>query len=61
VLFRSIWIETSFQSLYENSALFSDIYSILKKRDFAMIELSPGFRNSKQEIIQADILFKKIN
>jgi FkbM family methyltransferase len=56
-----IWIETSFQSLYENSALFSDIYSILKKRDFAMIELSPGFRNSKQEIIQADILFKKIN
>lgn len=56
-----IWIEVSFKSLYENSILFDEVVSRLNSHNFIMIELSPGFRNKHREIVQADVLFKKLN
>lgn len=56
---RFVWVETSFKSLYDNSALFHQVYELMTASDFIMIEISPGHRDSQSgELLQADILFK---
>lgn len=55
-----IWIEVSFKPLYEGSSVFSDIYSLLEKSHFRLMELSPGFRSPTGELLQADALFARI-
>jgi FkbM family methyltransferase len=56
---KYVWVETSFKSLYDDSALFSDIYNIMNSNDFIMVEISPGYRDAaKGELLQADVLFK---
>jgi FkbM family methyltransferase len=56
---KYVWVETSFKSLYDESALFSDIYNIMNSNDFIMVEISPGYRDVvKGELLQADVLFK---
>ncbi|MDQ3193232.1 MAG: FkbM family methyltransferase [Bacteroidota bacterium] len=57
---KLIWIEVSFKPLYEGSSTFFDIYNILDKKGFALIEIHPGYRSSKNELLQADALFRKI-
>jgi FkbM family methyltransferase len=55
-----IWVETSFKELYEESALFNDVYKIMIENDFLLMEISPGYRDENSgEILQADLLFKK--
>lgn len=55
-----IWVETSFKPLYRGSALFHEIHEFLSKEGFILLEISPGYRNPKnQEMLQVDVLFKK--
>ena len=54
---KFIWVETSFKPLYENSALFHDIYSLLTSMNFNLLEISPGYRSKTKELLQADLLF----
>lgn len=54
---KFIWVETSFKPLYENSALFNDVYSLLTTSGFILLEISPGYRSEKNELLQADLLF----
>jgi FkbM family methyltransferase len=54
-----IWVEVSFKELYENSAVFSDIYYDLTKKGFRLMEIEPGFRGASGELLQGDTLFLK--
>ena len=53
-----VWIEVSFKQLYDNSMLFNDIYNLMAKLGFILIEISPGHRSVEGELLQADVLFK---
>jgi FkbM family methyltransferase len=55
-----IWTEVSFKPLYEDSSVFTDIYSLLNKNGFRLMEIEPGFRSTHSELLQADVLFVKI-
>lgn len=57
---KMIWTEVSFKPLYESSSSFTDIYSLLNKLDFKLIELVPGFRSPSGELLQGDALFVKL-
>jgi FkbM family methyltransferase len=52
-----IWIELSFKPLYIKSAVFSDVHNYLTKKGFLLLEISPGYRASGGELLQADVLF----
>ncbi len=54
---KFVWVETSFKPLYENSALFQDIYSLMTTNNFILLEISSGYRSEIQELLQADLLF----
>lgn len=54
-----IWIEVSFKPLYENSSIFMDIHKILDDCGFMLLEIAPGYKSVKGELLQADALFKK--
>lgn len=56
-----VWVEVSFKQLYDDSILFSDIYNIMFKLGFILIEISPGHRSAEGELLQADALFKNKN
>ncbi|MTJ32786.1 FkbM family methyltransferase [Aphanizomenon sp. UHCC 0183] len=56
---QMIWIEVSFKQIYQDSYLFSEIYSLLSKHNFMLVEISPGYRSGKGELLQGDALFKK--
>jgi FkbM family methyltransferase len=56
---KFIWVETSFKALYDDSALFNQVYDLMTDSNFIMIEISPGHRDSRTgELLQADLLFK---
>jgi FkbM family methyltransferase len=52
-----VWTEVSFKPLYEMSTSFSEIYELLGKANFKLVELEPGFRAPDGELLQADALF----
>jgi FkbM family methyltransferase len=52
-----IWVELSFKPLYIQSAVFSDVHNYLIKKGFLLLEISPGYRSSEGELLQADVLF----
>jgi FkbM family methyltransferase len=54
---KFIWVELSFKPLYVGSSVFPEIYSFLEERNFVLLELSPGHRSPKNELLQADALF----
>lgn len=58
---KYIWIELSFRPMYENSAIFNDIYQILFDSGFVLLEVSPGFRAPSKELMQGDALFMNNN
>jgi FkbM family methyltransferase len=53
-----IWIEVSFKPLYENSAIFLDIYDLLSP-NFKFLGMSPVFYAPDGELLQCDVLFMK--
>ena len=54
---RFIWIELSFKPLYAGSSVFHEIYTIMGRNGFILLELSPGHRSQAGELLQADALF----
>jgi len=52
-----VWIEMSLKPLYKGSSVFHDIYEIMEKYGFALLELSPGHRSATKELLQVDALF----
>jgi FkbM family methyltransferase len=54
---KYVWCELSFKPLYEGSSVFQDIYDRLHAEGFRLLELSPGHRTSKRELLQVDALF----
>lgn len=54
---KYIWIELSFKSMYENTSTFQEIYELLEKEHFILLEISPGFKAPNKELMQADALF----
>ena len=54
---RLLWIEVSFRSLYEGSALFPEIHEFLGRAHFKLYSLHEVFRGEDQELLQADALF----
>jgi FkbM family methyltransferase len=53
-----IWLEVSFVKIYKNGPSFEEIQIWLNNRGFSLMEILPGYQNSKGELIQADCLFK---
>jgi FkbM family methyltransferase len=54
---KYLWIELSFKPLYIGSSVFNDIYSLMEKFGFILLEISPGHRSPDGELLQADALF----
>lgn len=52
-----IWIELSFKPIYKGSPIFMDVYALLQKSGFVLLELYPGFRAANDELVQVDALF----
>jgi FkbM family methyltransferase len=52
-----VWIELSFKPLYIGSSIFHHIYEIMEANNFVLLEISPGHRSPKNELLQADALF----
>lgn len=56
---KMIWIEVSYKPLYEGSCTFFEIYDILNKSGFRLVDLEPVFRGPDRELLQSDALFIK--
>ncbi|HMH32106.1 MAG TPA: FkbM family methyltransferase [Puia sp.] len=54
---KFVWVELSFKPLYIGSSVFHDIYSLMEQNGFVLLEISPGHRSPKNELLQADALF----
>ncbi|HLY70456.1 MAG TPA: FkbM family methyltransferase [Puia sp.] len=54
---RYVWIELSLKPLYVDSSVFHDIYNMMEKNEFILLELSPGHRSPSNELLQVDALF----
>jgi FkbM family methyltransferase len=52
-----VWVEVSFRPMYEDSALFADIYSFMQAHSFQLCALQEGFKSARGELLQADALF----
>ncbi|CAN5455761.1 FkbM family methyltransferase [soil metagenome] len=57
---KYVWIEFSFKPLYIGSSVFADIYGLMEKNHFILLEVSPGYRAPNNELLQADALFVNI-
>jgi len=55
---KYIWIEVSFNALYEGTCLFSDIHKILGETNFILLEIADGHRSPANELLQANCLYK---
>ncbi|MCU0433454.1 MAG: FkbM family methyltransferase [Bacteroidia bacterium] len=55
-----IWIEVSFKPLYEGSTTFDEVYRFMNENNFRLISLLEGYRNTQNELLQADCLFERI-
>ena len=53
----AVYTEVSFRPLYHGSSVFSDIYAMMKEREFFLAALEPGFAAMTGELLQADALF----
>ncbi|HPI30848.1 MAG TPA: FkbM family methyltransferase [Bacteroidales bacterium] len=51
------YIELSFKPLYKGSSVFHEIYKLMENLGFIMVEISPGYRSSLNEILQVDAFF----
>lgn len=58
---KMIWTEFSYKALYENSSTFTEIYNMLSKSGFKLIEVENGFRSPDGELLQGDALFINSN
>ncbi|MGZ3752845.1 MAG: FkbM family methyltransferase [Mucilaginibacter sp.] len=54
---KLVYTEFSYKPLYEGSSVFFDIYKIMSAYNFRMVEISPGYRSVKGEVLQGDALF----
>lgn len=54
---RMIWTEVSFRAIYEGSALFADVHSLLTQHGFRLYAIHDGFRGTDGELLQGDALF----
>lgn len=54
---RYVWIELSFKPLYLNSSIYYEIITLMQEQGFYLLELSPGHRSPKRELLQVDALF----
>jgi FkbM family methyltransferase len=53
-------LESSIQKLYEGEMLVEDMISYVKKRNFSLVSIEPGFCDaSTGELLQADLIFKR--
>lgn len=56
----AIQVELSLQAMYHDEALIEDICSCLRKKDFVLVSLEPGFADpSTGELLQADGIFRR--
>ena len=56
---RMVFVEVSFRPLYEGSAVFTDVYGLLRERGFRMLGMEEGFRGTDGELLQSDALFSR--
>lgn len=56
-----IWIEVSFKALYNETCLFNDIHTLLNSFEFILLEISDGHRSPRNELLQANCLFRNSN
>ncbi|HEX3385312.1 MAG TPA: FkbM family methyltransferase [Mucilaginibacter sp.] len=54
---RLVYIEFSYQPLYEGSSTFFDLYEIMTGHQFRLVNVTPGYRGKNGELIQGDALF----
>lgn len=58
---KNIWVEVSMKRIYQNSPVFSEVYEYLNQQGFIFKSFSPVFKSKNGEILQADVLFTKVN
>jgi FkbM family methyltransferase len=54
---RFVWIELSLKPLYHGTSMYYEIIKQMQESGFILLELSPGYRSPKQELLQVDALF----
>ena len=54
---KMVWVEVSFRPMYQDSALFPDIYDLMRDHSFQLCAMQEGFKSSAGELLQADALF----
>ena len=54
---RVLWVEVSFERLYEGACLFHEVYGTLSSMNFGLRDLAPVFRGPSGDLVQADALF----
>lgn len=58
---KNIWVEVSMKKIYQNSPVFSEVYEYLNQHGFIFKSFSPVFKSKNGEILQADVLFTRVN
>jgi len=54
-----IFLEISFQQIYQGSATFFEIDTFLRNKGFYLMSLSEGYRGPFNELLQGDALYKR--
>ena len=54
---KLVFTEFSFKPLYENSSVFTDLYTFFYENGFVLVDISRGYASSSGELLQGDALF----
>ena len=54
---RLVYTEFSYKPLYKGSSTFYDLYDLMYKNDFILVDVAKGYANSDGELLQGDALF----
>ena len=54
---RLVYTEFSYKPVYEGSSTFFDLYQFFEKKNFRLVNVSPGYLMPNRELIQGDALF----
>jgi len=54
---KLVYTEFSYKPLYKDSSIFNDLYQLMYERDFMLVDVTNGYKNSQGELLQGDALF----
>lgn len=58
---KLVYTEFSYKPLYKGSSTFYDLYHLMYKNDFILVDVAKGYTNNDGELLQGDALFLNKN